>query len=69
MARLTFNEGNETTLNNLARSGGSDTLEDIGCLNWSDGLCLDKVFRLFHAQMDDTITVEDNRYMVKQEYF
>ena len=63
MARLTFNDGEEPILANFGRSGSSDTLDNVNCINWSEGLCVDYELRLFHAQMDGTITDDEKKYI------
>ncbi|XP_046438917.1 aminopeptidase N-like [Daphnia pulex] len=43
-----------------------DPLDGVGCLNWSDdGVCVDQVMRLFHAQMDGSITPEEKKAMTE----
>ena len=45
---------------NLVRFG--DPLDGVGCLtHWRDGVCVNQVMRLFHAQMDGTITPEEKK--------
>jgi aminopeptidase N len=54
-------EQNES--NNLVRSGGFDPFDGAVCLQWSEGACVDQILRLFHAQMDGTITPEGKRFI------
>ncbi|XP_046447507.1 aminopeptidase N-like isoform X2 [Daphnia pulex] len=43
-----------------------DPLDGVGCLNWSDdGVCVDQVMRLFHAQMGGSITPEEKKAMTE----
>jgi hypothetical protein len=59
--RVDIEESNEN--NNLIRSGGFDPFDSAGCLQWSEGVCVDKIFRLFQAQMDDNISPEGKRFV------
>lgn len=59
--RMDDDESNE--YNNLVRSGGFDPFDVAGCRQWSDGVCVDQILRLFHAQMDGTITPEGERFI------
>lgn len=55
-------ESNEN--NNLIRSGGFDPFDGAGCLQRSEGVCVDQIFRLFQAQMDDdNISPEGKRFV------
>lgn len=63
MARLTFNNQDEPHFSNLVRSGERDALDNSNCDVWSEGLCVDHVLRLFHAQMDGTISIDENKYV------
>ncbi len=65
MARLTFNNEGEPHLSNLVRSGEGDALDNTNCVVWSDGLCVDHILRLFHAQMDGTISIDENKYVLR----
>ncbi|XP_046636046.1 thyrotropin-releasing hormone-degrading ectoenzyme-like [Daphnia pulicaria] len=56
--------GEPVDYNDWVRVG--DPLDGVGCLNWSDdGVCVDQVMLLFHAQMDGSITPEEKKAMTE----
>ena len=38
--------------------------DDVGCKNWSNGLCVDKTLPLFHDLLDGTISFEEKKFEI-----
>ena len=66
MASLTVSDGEESFLSNSVRSDGSYTLDNATCVHRNSDLCVDNELRLFHAQTDGTIPVDEEKYLVFQ---
>lgn len=58
-----MDKGESDEYHNLIRLDAFDPLDGIDCHNWSDGVCVDQVLRLFRAQMTGTITPGEKRAM------